>query len=183
MRLQLHQGVQILVCALVIYISISASSICAQAGGVSAIPTGFIFVPAGTFLMGASDSDSKSWGDEKPQHQVTLSAYLIGQNDVTFDEYDAYCTATRNHKPNDNKWGRGNHPAINVSWFDAVNYCNWRSKLEGLRPAYTISGTNVSCDFSANGYRLPTEAEWEYAAKGGPAAATLCAECSIRWKF
>ncbi|MEI7721745.1 MAG: SUMF1/EgtB/PvdO family nonheme iron enzyme [Verrucomicrobiota bacterium] len=138
------------------------------------IPKGFILVPNGSFLMGASDSDRDSWGDEKPQHQVTLSAYLIGQYDVTFDEYDAYCIATgRKAKPKDEKWGRDNRPVINVSWFDAVSYCNWLSKQEGLSPSYTINGTTVSCDFSANGYRLPTEAEWEYAAKGGQAANAL----------
>jgi formylglycine-generating enzyme required for sulfatase activity len=64
---------------------------------------------------------------------------------------------------------RENHPVVLVSWYDAVQYCNWLSGQEGLTPAYTISGTNVTWNRSANGYRLPTEAEWEYACRAGTA--------------
>jgi len=139
---------------------------------VGGLPANFVLVPSGTFTMG-SPKGEKDRGYDEAQHQVSLSPFAISKYDVTFDEYDEYCVATGTAKPGDNGWGRGSRPVINVSWYDAVAYCNWRSQQEGKTPAYTISGTNVSCDFGTNGYRLPTEAEWEYAAKGGPQAASL----------
>ena len=122
--------------------------------------------------MGSPSSEAGRY-DNEVQHQVSLRGFAISKYDVTFDEYDAYCQATVAAKPGDSGWGRGSRPVINVSWYDAVAYCNWRSQQEGKAPAYAISGSNVSCDFSVNGYRLPTEAEWEYSAKGGPAASSL----------
>jgi sulfatase modifying factor 1 len=123
--------------------------------------------------MGSPASESGRGNDEGPQHEVRHTAFSIGQYELTFDEYDTFCWATGRAKPADSGWGRGKRPVINVSWNDAVEYCNWRSTKEGLKPCYTINGASVSCDFSANGYRLPTEAEWEYAAKGRPQAGSL----------
>jgi formylglycine-generating enzyme required for sulfatase activity len=131
---------------------------------VSVVPAVFVFVPGGTFIMGSPLSEKGRKANEV-QHQVTVSSFLISKYDVTFNEYDAYCMATGASHPSDAGWGRESRPVINVSWYDAVAYCNWRSTQEGLKPAYTINGTNVSWDLSASGYRLPTEAEWEYAAK------------------
>jgi len=136
------------------------------------LPTNFILVPSGTFTMGSPANEAGRF-DSEVQHHVSLSSFAISKYDVTFDEYDVYCQAMGAAKPDDNGWGRGSRPVINVSWENAVAYCNWRSQQEGRKPAYVISGKDVSWDRSANGYRLPTEAEWEYAAKGGPQASSL----------
>ncbi|MBL7793522.1 MAG: formylglycine-generating enzyme family protein [Saprospiraceae bacterium] len=103
--------------------------------------------------------------DNETLHPVTVSTFYLSPYEVTFEEYDRYCEAIGKEKPGDEGWGRGKRPVINVNWYDAVEYCNWSSQQAKLKPVYTINGTNVSADWSANGYRLPTEAEWEYAAR------------------
>ncbi|AEE54382.1 formylglycine-generating enzyme family protein [Haliscomenobacter hydrossis] len=117
-----------------------------------------VLVKGGTFQMGEVKKNS---------HQVTLSDFLIAKRQLTFDEFDAFCKATSRELPSDRNWGRGDRPAINVNWFDAVDYCNWRSQEEGLQQVYHVNMEQVTPNWSANGYRLPTEAEWEYAARGG----------------
>lgn len=124
---------------------------------------GMIYVEGGTFDMGSDEG----FNIEKPKHKVKVNSFYLDQYEVTFNQYDAYCEATEVSKPDDEDWGRKQHPVINVTWYDAIKYCNWRSKQESLTPCYSINGSNVSCNFNANGYRLPTEAEWEYAAGGG----------------
>ncbi|MBK8703119.1 MAG: SUMF1/EgtB/PvdO family nonheme iron enzyme [Saprospiraceae bacterium] len=110
-------------------------------------------------IMGDKEYDSETL------HPVTVSTFYLSPYEVTFEEYDRYCETTGKEKSGDQGWGRGKRPVINVNWYDAVEYCNWRSRQANLKPVYTINGTNVSADWSANGYRLPTEAEWEYAAR------------------
>ena len=122
-------------------------------------------VPGGTFEMGDVMGDKES--DDEQVHTVTMSDFMIGKYEVTFNEYDAFCEATGREKPKDSGWGRGNRPVIFVSWYDAVEYCNWLSEQHNLQPVYLIKGEMVTADWSAKGYRLPTEAEWEYAARGG----------------
>ena len=125
---------------------------------------GMILVKAGSFEMGSTGGRA----DEQPVHPVTISKdFHIGKNEVTFDEYDTFCeTTARYNKPDDRGTGRGKHPVVGVTWQEAIDYCNWRSEAEGLTPCYSGKGKVTVCDFAANGYRLPTEAEWEYAARG-----------------
>jgi formylglycine-generating enzyme required for sulfatase activity len=126
---------------------------------------GMVFVEGGAFEMGDTFGDGRD--NERPVHQVTLSDFWIGRYAVTFEEYDAFCAATGKEKPEDEGWGRVNRPVINVSWNDAVAYCNWRSEREGLEKVYQINDEKVEANWQAKGYRLPTEAEWEFAARGG----------------
>ena len=121
------------------------------------VPEHMVLVKGGTFQM----------GEGKETHQVTLSHFQLAKHQLTFDEYDAFCKATGRKLPNDEGWGRSNRPVINVSWFDAVDYCNWRSQQEGLGEVYQIKEQQADANWKANGYRLSTEAEWEYAARGG----------------
>jgi len=124
-----------------------------------------VYVEGGTFDMG--DTFGEGYPDEWPVHPVTVRPFYLGRYAVTFDEYDAFCEATGREKPDDKGWGRGSRPVIHVNWFDAVDYCNWRSDQEEFKRCYTIEEDEVSWDMSADGYRLPTEAEWEYAAREG----------------
>ncbi len=137
-----------------------------------------VVVERGTFRMG--DIWGGGRGDERPAHQVTFTYdFYLGKTPVTFEEYDRFCEETGRTKPSDEGWGRGNRPAVNVSWWDAIAFCNWLSEREGLPVAYRLKGEsdegqmldahgNVTMDITeVIGYRLPTEAEWEYAARGG----------------
>jgi formylglycine-generating enzyme required for sulfatase activity len=104
-----------------------------------------VVIPVGSFQMGSNDGDDV----ENPVHPVRLKSFAIGRYEVTFDEYDQFAEALGKLKPDDNDWGRGKRPVINISWEDAVAYALWLS---------TVTGKH---------YRLPTEAEWEYAARAG----------------
>jgi formylglycine-generating enzyme len=104
-------------------------------------------IKGGTFEMGDTFNESSDMGGEKPVHSVTLNSYKTGKYEVTFEEFDAFCEATNRTKPTDENWGRGKQPVINVNWADATAYCQWLSDSTGKK------------------YRLPTEAEWEYAAR------------------
>jgi formylglycine-generating enzyme required for sulfatase activity len=124
-----------------------------------------VLVEAGSFEMGSTDGLS----DDQPVHTVRITRpFYVARYAVTFEEYDRFCEDTiGKNKLDDNGWGRGNRPVMHVTWYDAVEYCNWLSEKEGLTPCYSGKGRATECEFSANGYRLPTEAEWEYAARGG----------------
>ena len=104
-----------------------------------------VLVAGGTFQMGSKDEFYK----EEPVHQVTIPSFYLGKYPVTFEEYDRFCEATNCEKPADEGWGRGRRPVIHVSWEDAQAYCDWLSSESG------------------QAFRLPSEAEWEFAGKGG----------------
>jgi len=132
-----------------------------------------VTVEGGTFMMGDEFEDLSDGC--RPVHQVTLTYdFEIGKYELTFDEYDAFCNETGRSKPSDYGWGRGIRPVIYVSWWDAIAYCNWLSEKENLPKAYDSNGNLLDKDGRVTtdpskvvGYRLPTEAEWEYAARGG----------------
>lgn len=106
-----------------------------------------IFVEGGRFVMGSNEDENA-----KPPHPVTVPSFWMGKYPVTFDEYDAFCAQTGKEKPADEGLGRGRKPVINVTWEDAQAYCKWLSRQTGAQ------------------YRLPSEAEWEFAARGGTAS-------------
>ncbi|HOG27560.1 MAG TPA: formylglycine-generating enzyme family protein [Candidatus Cloacimonas sp.] len=120
-------------------------------------PSTLVFVEGGTFMMGSNEGEA----DENAVHQVTVSSFYLGNCEVTQKEW------TEVMGSNPSCWKGDNLPVEQVSWYDAVDYCNKLSEKEGLKPCYSKSRSKIICDWTANGYRLPTEAEWEYAARGG----------------
>lgn len=124
-------------------------------------PNEMILIPAGTFQMGNTGA---YWGviDEKPIHTVTISrAFYMSKYEITQSQYLAVMGNNPSYFIGDNL------PVERVTWYNAVGFCNALSQLEGKTPCYTINGADVTCNYEANGYRLPTEAEWEYACKAG----------------
>ena len=141
-------------------------------GSRGGVPEGFVLVEVGTFTMGSPSNEPDRDNDEGPQHQVTVKSFYMGKYEVTQREWRELMGTTigqqRNAAGGSQLYGEGdNYPMYYVSWFEVIEYCNRRSVKEGLTPCYRGSGNSITCDWSANGYRLPTEAEWEYAAKGG----------------
>ena len=127
-------------------------------------------IPGGSFSMGSNSGDS----DQQPVRRVTVKPFAMSKYEVTFAQYDAFATATGRAKPGDRGWGRGNRPVIDVSWEDATAYARWLSKQVGQK------------------FRLPSEAEWEYAARAGTTSEyswgddigrsrANCSDCGSRW--
>jgi formylglycine-generating enzyme len=127
-----------------------------------------IKVEGGTFKMGSKDSDKSADNDEQTEHTVTVNDFEICKFEITVWQWREFVKANKLKMPVEPVWGwQDNYPINNITWDEVVTYCNWLSKKEKLEPVYSQHGPNVFCDFTKNGYRLPTEAEWEYAAKGG----------------
>ena len=112
-------------------------------------------IPAGTFMMGSAQGAD----DAKPTHKVSVSAFYMDTREVAQKSYEELMGV------NISKFEGDDNPVEQVRWTQAVKYCNARSLAENLKPCY--NETTWQCDFSANGYRLPTEAEWEYACRAG----------------
>jgi formylglycine-generating enzyme required for sulfatase activity len=141
------------------------------------VPTGFALIPAGSFTMG----DALDGGGDA--HTVTVSSFYMAKNLVTKADWDTVRTWAVSNGYTDLATGSGkadNHPVQTISWYQMVKYCNARSQKEGLTPVYytndaqttvyktgDVGVTNAQVKWTANGYRLPTEAEWEKAARGG----------------
>ncbi len=113
-----------------------------------------LVIPAGEFMMGSPENEPERQDSEGPQHKVVITKpFAMGRYAVTFEDYDRFCEATGQEKPDDAGWSRDRRPVINVTWHDAVAYCAWLSQETGAT------------------YRLPSEAEWEYAARAGTTTA------------
>ncbi len=129
---------------------------------------GFVKVAGGSFMMGSKANGEE---DERPVHQVRVSSFYLAKSELTQKEWSALMPVVNP------SFARGSDlPVCGITWRQAVEYCNLRSGAEGLQPCYFIEGKvrpadwskgQVTCDWAANGYRLPTEAEWEFAARGG----------------
>ena len=121
----------------------------------------FVLIPAGRFLMGSPETENWRIEDET-RHEVSISFY-IDPYETTQADY------ARLMGENPSDFTGDTLPVESISWLDAIRYANARSRETGLAPAYTIIGDSVTWDRSASGYRLPTEAEWEYACRAGTA--------------
>jgi formylglycine-generating enzyme required for sulfatase activity len=133
-------------------------------------PVELVPIPGGLFRMGSPDSEEGRYNDEGPIHEVRISPFTCMRFPVTRRLY----RKIMGQDPGRPEGDADDRPVNNVSWLDAMRFCNELSKREGLTPCYRFDGDGVSWDRTAGGYRLLTEAEWEYACRAGT---------TTRWSF
>jgi formylglycine-generating enzyme required for sulfatase activity len=150
---------------------------CLETRSISGQSFKFSYIPAGTFTMGSPTSDTESSDGERPQHQVTISKpFLMLRTEVTQAQWVAIWGNNPSYFTGDMS-----RPVEQVSWYDVVDFCNQLSTRDGFTAAYTINGTTVTLNAGATGYRLPTEAEWEYAARSGTTTPRYGTRDQIAW--
>jgi len=165
-------------------------------GGGGSVTIEMVSIPAGTFTMGSPSTESGSYSNERPQHSVTLSGFYMGKYQVTQEQYQAVMGSNPSYfktAVTGESGTPGKLPVEQVSWYDALVFCNKLSIKEGLSPAYSINSKTNPADWGAvptsyddpkrttwdavvivdgsTGYRLPTEAQWEYACRAGTTTA------------
>ncbi len=139
-------------------------------------------IPAGAFMLGSPDDDKEAEKDEEPSHRVRISKpFYLGVYEVTQGQYEAvmgnnpsYFSANGGGKDRVAGQSTFRYPVERVSWLEAIQFCNKLSEMKGKKPFYEVDGKEIRVpDWNGQGYRLPTEAEWEYACRATASTPTL----------